>query len=62
MAYRNSYYFADYVSQFVGRYDWVNNAAYAFGQVSGSPVDLLAGNDGALYVLTRNSIVRFSSP
>ena len=61
-AYRNSYYFADYVSQFVARYDWVNNAAYAFGQVSGSPVDLMAGNDGALYVLTRNSIVRFSSP
>ncbi len=61
-AYRNSYYFADYVSQFVGRYDWVNNAAYAFGQVSGSPVDLMSGNDGALYVLTRSAIVRFSSP
>ena len=61
-AYRNSYYFADYVSRFVGRYDWVNNASYAFGQVSGEPVDLMTGNDGALYVLTRNSIVRFSSP
>jgi glucose/arabinose dehydrogenase len=61
-AYRNSYYFADYVSQFVGRYDWVNNAAYAFGLVSGSPVDLMTGNDGALYVLTRGTIVRFSSP
>jgi len=61
-AYRSSYYFADYVSQFVARYDWVNNAAYAFGQVSGSPVDLMVGNDGALYVLTRTSIVRFSSP
>jgi len=61
-AYRNSYYFADYVSQFVGRFDWVNNASYAFGQLSGTPVDLMTGNDGALYVLTRNSIVRFSSP
>ena len=61
-AYRNSYYFADYVSQFVGRFDWVNNASYAFGQVSGAPVDVLTGNDGALYVLTRTAIVRFSSP
>ena len=62
VAYRNSYYFADYVSHFIGRYDWVNNAAYAFGQVSGDPVDLMTGNDGALYVLTRSAIVRFSSP
>ncbi len=61
-AYRNSYYFADYVSHFIGRYDWVNNAAYAFGQVTGDPVDLMTGNDGALYVLTRSAIVRFSSP
>ena len=61
-AYRNSYYFADFVSHFIGRYDWVNNAAYAFGQVSGDPVDMMSGNDGALYVLTRSAIVRFSSP
>jgi glucose/arabinose dehydrogenase len=61
-AYRNSYYFADYVSKFVGRYDWVNNASYAFGGVTGEPVDMLTGNDGALYVLTRTAIVRFSSP
>jgi len=61
-AYRNSYYFADYVSHFVGRYDWVNDAAYAFGSVSGDPVDLLAGADGALYLLTRGAITRFSAP
>ncbi len=61
-AYRNSYYFADYVSQLVGRYDWINNASYAFGRVSDPPVDVLTGNDGALYVLTRTTIVRFSSP
>jgi glucose/arabinose dehydrogenase len=60
--YRNSYYFADYVSRFVGRYDWVNNAAYAFATVSGEPVDLLAGSDGALYLLTRGGITRFSAP
>jgi glucose/arabinose dehydrogenase len=62
VGYRNSYYFADYVSKFIGRYDFVNNAAYAFATVSGSPVDLLAGNDGSLYLLTRNGITRFSTP
>ncbi len=62
-AYRNSYYFADYVSRFVGRIDLANNnAAYAFGRVAGDPVDLLTGIDGALYVLTRTGIVRFSFP
>jgi glucose/arabinose dehydrogenase len=60
--YRNSYYFADYVSRFIGRYDWVNNAAYAFATVSGEPVDLLTGLDGALYLLTRSGITRFSAP
>ncbi|HKX42114.1 MAG TPA: PQQ-dependent sugar dehydrogenase, partial [Burkholderiaceae bacterium] len=61
-AYRDSYYFADFVAQYVGRYDWVNNAAYAFASVSDMPVDLIAGNDGALYVLTRGGIVRVSAP
>ena len=60
--YRNSYYFSDYVNKFVGRYDWVNNATYAFATVSGSPVDLLTGADGALYLLTRDGITRFSAP
>ena len=60
--YRNSYYFADYVSRFVARYDWVNNAAYAFATVSDAPVDLLSGTDGALYLLTRGGITRFSAP
>lgn len=60
--YRNSYYFADYVSQFIGRYDWVNNATYAFATVSGSPVDLLTGADGALYLLTRGGITRINAP
>jgi len=61
-AYRDSYYFADYVGQWVNRYDWKNDASYAFGRVSDPPVDVLTGNDGALYVLTRTTIVRFSSP
>jgi len=61
-AYRDSYYFADFLAKFVARYDAANGAAYAFGSVSGFPVDMLAGSDGALYVLTRESIVRFSAP
>ncbi len=60
---RGAYFFADYVNSFVGAVDLANNAAaYAFGRVSGSPVDLLAAADGALLVLTRNAIVRFSAP
>jgi hypothetical protein len=42
--YRDQYYFADFVSQFVGRLDVANgNAAYAFARLSGAPVDLLVG-------------------
>jgi len=62
VGYRNSYYFADFVSRFIGRFDWINNASYAFATVSGEPVDLLTGSDGALYLLTRSGITRFSAP
>ncbi len=58
--YRNNYYFADFVSKFIGRFDWVNNTASQFATISGSPVDMLIGSDGALYVLTRIGITRFS--
>lgn len=62
-AYRNSYYFADYCGQWIGRLDLANgNAAYRFGSVDSAPVDLLVATDGSLVVLTRGSIVRFSSP
>ncbi len=61
--YRGSYFFADYCSSMIGRIDLANaNAAYAFGSVTGSPVDMLAATDGSLHVLTRDSIVRFSVP
>ncbi|MEP7301276.1 MAG: PQQ-dependent sugar dehydrogenase [Caldimonas sp.] len=61
--YRDQYYFADFVSQFVGRVDLANgNAAYAFASLSGSPVDLLVGLDGAVYVLTRGGVTRISAP
>ncbi|MFN0038569.1 MAG: PQQ-dependent sugar dehydrogenase [Burkholderiales bacterium] len=62
-AYRGNYFFADYVSNYVGRLDLANgNVAYAFASLSGNPVDLLVGTDGALYALTRSAIVRFTSP
>ena len=62
-AYRGSYFFADFCTPFVARLDLANgNAAYAFGAVPGDPVDMLVANDGALLVLTRDSIVRFSAP
>ncbi len=61
--FRGNYFFADYVSRFIGVVDIANgNAAYAFGNVADSPVDLLVGNDGALYVLTRSSVTRITAP
>ena len=61
--YRDQYYFADFVSKFVGRLDTANgNAAYSFARLSGAPVDLLVGIDGALCVLTRAGITRISAP
>lgn len=62
---QGAYFFADYVSQFIGAVDLVNgngNAAYAFGSVSGNPVDLLVAADGALLVLTQGGITRFTAP
>ena len=60
---KGAYFFADFVSRFIGAIDMANgNAAYAFGSVGGSPVDLLAAADGSLLVLTRSGIVRFSVP
>ncbi|HET7792956.1 MAG TPA: PQQ-dependent sugar dehydrogenase, partial [Rhizobacter sp.] len=62
-AYRGSYFFTDYCDRVVGRIDLANgNAAYAFGRVTGSPVGMLVGLDGALYVLTQTGITRFSAP
>jgi len=58
-----AYFFADYVSHFIGAIDLGNgNAAYAFGSVSGNPVDLLVAADGALLVLTQSGITRFTAP
>jgi glucose/arabinose dehydrogenase len=64
-AYHGSYYFTDLCSGVIGRLDLDpanGNVAYAFGSVAGSPVGMLAGQDGALYVLQRDAITRFSYP
>ena len=60
--YRKNYFFADYGTRFIARLDPANGyAAYAFSSVQDSPVDMLAGADGALYVLTRGGITRISA-
>ena len=60
--YRNSYYFADFVSSWIGRLDLANgNAAYMFARINGDPVDLRVGLDGALYVLTRGALLRIGA-
>jgi glucose/arabinose dehydrogenase len=62
-AYRDSYFFTDFCNPVIGRVDLANgNVAYAFGRVSGWPVGMLVGRDGALYVLTQASISRFAVP
>jgi glucose/arabinose dehydrogenase len=62
-AYRGNYFFADLCTSFVARLDLANgNAVYSFGAVPGNPVDMLVADDGALLVLTRDTIVRFSAP
>lgn len=62
-AYRGKYFFADFLGRFVAVLDSDNGgAAYAFATLGGLPVDMLAGSDGALYVLTRGSITRIAGP
>ena len=62
-AYRHSYYFADYVFGWISRLDLDNPGdAYSFAAVDSSPVDMLVGQDGALYVLKQTgSIARISA-
>jgi glucose/arabinose dehydrogenase len=61
--YRGGYFFGDFVRQIVGRLDPANgNAAYAFATLQDNPVDMLVGQDGALYVLTRSNVIRIAPP
>jgi glucose/arabinose dehydrogenase len=58
-AYAGSYFFADYVSRWVGRLDPAQGwSASKFATLTDGPVDLLVGGDGALYVLLRSGIAR----
>ncbi len=63
---RGGYFFTDCVTGFVGFIDLNNgNAAYSFGTVPTSPmapVGMLVASDGALLVLQRYSITRFTAP
>jgi len=61
-AYRGSYYFSDLCNPVVGRVDLSSGQVSAFGTATGSPVGMLVANDGALLVLTRSNVVRFSAP
>ncbi len=62
-AYRGAYLFADFASGFIARLDTANdNAAYSFASGFTSVVDLLVGQDGALYVLTQGALTRISAP
>jgi len=61
--YRGSYYFTDLCAPVIGRIDLAKgNSAYSFGSVSGSPVGMMVANDGALLVLRRDGITRFTAP
>lgn len=58
-AFRDSYFFADFGSRFIARLDRArDNDVSTFATVEGDPVDLRVGTDGALYVLTRDALVR----
>lgn len=62
-AYHGSFFFADLLSRIVGRLDPANgHAASTFANMAGMPIDVMAGNDGALYVLYRGSMARITSP
>lgn len=61
--YAGKYFFADYVNRYIAVLDPADaGMAHAFAQLSQAPVGLLVGNDGAIYVLGRATIVRISVP
>src|SRR5204863_505416 len=63
VSYRGNYFFADYLSQWIGRLDPANgNAAYVFASIGGNPVDLMVAQDGALYVLSHGGSITSSRP
>jgi len=62
---RGSYFFAEFGSRWIARMDLANDGAVSvFANTPDTPVDLLAGRDGALYVLgyAGGTIARVTSP
>ena len=63
---RGGYFFTDLTAKFIGFVDLKNdNAVYSLGTVPGvpeGPVGMLVARDGALVVLQRHNIVRFTAP
>jgi glucose/arabinose dehydrogenase len=54
-AYANTYFFADFCSGWIRRYDPASGAATGFATGIASPVDLRVAPDGALYYLARDA-------
>jgi glucose/arabinose dehydrogenase len=53
--YAGDYFFADFCSGWIRRYDPVDGSATGFATGAALPVDLLVHDDGSLYYLTRGS-------
>ena len=53
--YAGDYFFADYCSGWIRRYDPASGAVTGFATGAASPVDLAVATDGSLYYLTRGS-------
>lgn len=60
--YAGDFFFADYVSGWIYRLDQESNEAYAFARTGGSPVNLITGPEGSLYVLLNGRIDRIWRP
>ncbi len=54
-SYAGDYFFADYVDDWIRRFDYNSNQVFDFAENANSPVDLKVGSDGALYYLARGT-------
>jgi glucose/arabinose dehydrogenase len=53
--YTDDYFYADYISSWIKRYDPTLNMVQNWATGAGNPVDLKVGSDGSLYYLSRGS-------
>jgi glucose/arabinose dehydrogenase len=62
-SFHGNYVFGDFAARWLARLDAANdNAAYTFATLTGAPVDLLVGVDGALYVLEHEGRIARIAP